>query len=113
VLADGRSVIANSKGVKWDRRFSVYHSPLIAVVCRAIYTEHRLGSALEYDDPPESLQTFYYPTCIQDTDGKGYRYEHAKLACLVLGIDESPTFDFELAQQFVPLDAMAKILEDT
>jgi hypothetical protein len=81
VLADGRSVIANSKGVKWDRRFSVYHSPLIAVVCRAIYTEHRLGSALEYDDLPESLQTFYYlllsKTLTARATGTSTRSSHA------------------------------------
>jgi hypothetical protein len=64
VLADGRSAITNSKALMWDRRFSAYHSPLIALVYRAIYTKHCLGSTLEYDDLPESVQPFYYPTCI-------------------------------------------------
>jgi hypothetical protein len=98
-------------GNKPKEHWRVHSSPLIALVCRAIYTECYLGSALEYDDLPESLQPYYYPTSIQDTDDRGLLYLMAKFCRLVLEIDESPTFSVQLAQQIVPSDVMAGITD--
>jgi hypothetical protein len=85
------------------------NSSLVALVCRAFYAEHCLGVALGYEDLSEALQPYYYPTNIQDDDGKGPVCGNS----LVLVISKSSTFSIKLAHQLIPTSVMDGLSANT